>query len=112
MTALRSAHLVGVGGCGGAFLYDGPREIWLPFLMLTVVSGFAMVLLEIWSSRYWIIELRGIAIIAKLLLLSLAGMFDGISAAVFIAAIVISGVFSHAPAAVRYFSIYHRRRTH
>ena len=72
MTALRSLHLVGVGGCGGAFLYEGPREIRLPFLMLTVVSGLVMVLLEIWSSGYWIIELRGIAIIAKLLLLGLA----------------------------------------
>ena len=112
MTALRSVHLVGVGGCGGAFLYDGPRDIWMPFLALTVVSGLVMVLLEIWSSRYWIIELRGIAIVAKVLLLSLAGLSEGISAAVFIAAIVISGIFAHAPAAVRYFSVYHRRRTH
>jgi hypothetical protein len=112
MTALRSVHLVGVGGCGGAFLYDGPRDIWVPFLALTVVSGLAMVLLEVWSSRYWIIELRGIAIVAKVLLLSLAGLSDGISATVFIAAILISGIFAHAPAAVRYFSVYHRRRTH
>ena len=112
MTTLRSIHLVGVGGVGGAFLYDGPREIWLPFLAITLVSGVLMTALELWSSRYWLVELRGLAIGLKIAILGLAMTTRQLEAAAFVAAIVISGVFAHAPAAVRYYSVWHRRRTH
>jgi hypothetical protein len=112
MTGLRSAHLVGVGGIGGAYLYEGPREIWLPFLVLTLVSGILMTALELWSSRYWLVEIRGLAIAIKVLLLGLVGMLDQFEAAAFIFVIVLSGVTAHAPAAVRYYSVWHRQRTH
>lgn len=112
MTGLRCAHLVGVGGIGGAYLYEGPREIWMPFLVLTLVSGILMTALELWSSRYWLIEIRGLAIALKVALLGLVRVIDEFEAAAFIVAIVISGIVSHAPAAVRYHSIWHGRRTH
>ncbi len=112
MTGLRSAHLVGVGGIGGAYLYEGPREIWLPFLVLTLVSGILMMALELWSSRYWLVEVRGVAITVKVLLLGLVGLLDQFEAAAFIIVIVLSGVTAHAPAAVRYYSVWHRQRTH
>jgi len=112
MTALRSAHLVGVGGIGGAFLYDGPREIWMPFMILTIVSGILLVALDLWSTRYWLVEIRGVAIILKVLLLGLIRVIDQLHAEVFILVIVISAVSAHAPAAVRYYSVWHGRRTH
>ena len=112
MTALRSAHLVGVGGIGGVFLYEGPREVWFPFLDITVVSGILMMALDLWSSRYWLVEIRGVAIVVKVLLLGLARVADEFVAEAFILVIVISAVSAHAPAAVRYYSVWHRRRTH
>lgn len=112
MTGLRSAHLVGVGGIGGAYLYEGPREIWLPFLVLTLLSGILMTALELWSSRYWLVEVRGVAIAVKVLLLGLVGVLEQFEAAAFIVVIVLSGVTAHAPAAVRYYSVWHRQRTH
>lgn len=112
MTGLRSAHLVGVGGIGGAYLYEGPREVWLPFLVLTLVSGILMTALELWSSRYWLVEVRGLAIVIKVLLLGLAGVLDQFEAAAFIVVIVLSGITAHAPAAVRYYSVWHGQRTH
>lgn len=112
MTGLRSAHLVGVGGIGGAYLYEGPREIWMPFLVLTLVSGILMTALELWSSRYWLVEVRGLAIAIKIALLGLVRVIDQFEAIAFIVAIVISGVVAHAPAAVRYYSVWHGRRTH
>jgi len=112
MTALRSAHLVGVAGLGGAFLYVAPREAWMPFLVITLVSGLLMTALELWSSRYWLVELRGLAIGLKIGILGLAMTTQRFEATAFVAAVVISAVFAHAPAAVRYYSVWHRRRTH
>lgn len=112
MTGLRSAHLVGVGGIGGAFLYDGPREIWMPFLVVTLVSGILMMALDLWSSHYWLVEIRGVAIIIKVFLLGIVRVLDEFVAEAFILVIIISAVVAHAPAAVRYYSVWHRRRTH
>jgi hypothetical protein len=112
MTGLRSAHLVGLSGIGGAYFYAGPREIWLPFLVLLVVSGIAMMALEIWSSPYWLVEIRGLAMLAKVALLGAAMASGQLQAAALIIVIVISGVVSHAPSALRYYSVWHRRRTH
>jgi hypothetical protein len=112
MTGLRCAHLVGVGGLGGAYLYEGPREIWFPFLVLTLLSGILMTALELWSSRYWLVEVRGLAIVLKVLLLGWVQVIDEFQATAFIVVIVISGITSHAPAALRYYSVWHGQRTH
>jgi hypothetical protein len=58
------------------------------------------------------VEVRGAAIAIKVLLLGLVGMLDQFEAAAFILVIVLSGVTAHAPAAVRYYSLWHRQRTH
>jgi hypothetical protein len=112
MTGLRSAHLVGLSGIGGAYFYAGPREIWLPFLALLVVSGILMAALEIWSSPYWLVEIRGLAMVAKIAMLGAAMASGQFQAAALVVVIVISGVISHAPSALRYYSVWHRRRTH
>lgn len=112
MTGLRALHLVGVGGIGGAYLYEGPREIWMPFLVITLVSGILMTALELWSSRYWLVEIRGLTIAIKVALLGLVGVIDEFEATAFIVVIVISAISAHAPAAFRYYSVWHRRRTH
>jgi hypothetical protein len=107
---LRTLHLVGTAGVGGGFLYESSREAWMPYLILTAVSGLAIVLLELWSNGIWIIQLRGAAILAKLGLL--AGLHGGRewAAAALVASVVVSGLISHAPGEVRYFSILHGKR--
>lgn len=108
---LRSFHLLGVAGLGGLFLYAAPREAWLPYLWLTVGSGGALALLEVWSHGVWLIQLRGVAVLVKLGLLALAPWLAPTAAPWLLAAVIgISGVFSHAPAAVRYYSPFHGRR--
>ncbi|MCP4697295.1 MAG: hypothetical protein GY862_10650 [Gammaproteobacteria bacterium] len=108
--SFRTLHLLGIAGLGGAFLYSAPREFWMPYLMLTAASGFALMLLDIWSNGIWLIQLRGIAIVIKLLLFFSLPLFGGFEHYVFIAILIISGVISHAPGDIRYFSIFHGRR--
>jgi hypothetical protein len=108
--SLRTLHLIGVAGIGGGFLYSAPQAAWLPFLRLTVISGLVLFSLEIYTHGIYLVQLRGVAVIIKVIL-TLALLFWGVyGAVILIAIIVLSGVFSHAPRYVRYFSIFHGRR--
>ena len=107
---LRSLHLVGLAGLGAGFLYPGIDESWIGYLYLTLVSGVILVLLSIWSNGIWLLQLRGQAILFKLLLLVVAGIWPGVKVELFILVIIISSVVSHAPGDFRYYSLWHRRR--
>ncbi len=107
---LRSLHLLGIAGIGGGFLYHAPDADWLPYLWLAVGSGSAMLLVQVWSNGVWLIQVRGLAILLKLGLLALAAWGGAPRAQFLVVVIAISGVISHAPGAVRYFSPWHGRR--
>ena len=105
---LRTLHLVGIAGIGGAFLQQTPiPDVATPYLWITLVSGVAMLALEIWCNGIFLIQLRGMAILVKLLLLALL-LYLNIGVYVLITVIVISGIISHAPAKVRYFKLFKR----
>jgi len=98
---LRCAHLVGVAGVAGGFLYDLEPAQWSSYWHLTLASGVTLSLIYIWSSAVWLFELKGLAIILKVLLLLLGSLVAEARAAVFIIVIVVSGLVAHAPARVR-----------
>ncbi len=108
--ALRTLHLIGAAGVGGAFLYGAPERLWLPYWWITVASSVALVAIELWSNGVWLIQVRGAAVLVKLLLLACVPLAPDFGGIILILVIVISGVSSHAPAAVRYFSLLHGRR--
>ncbi|OOZ36695.1 hypothetical protein [Solemya velesiana gill symbiont] len=106
----RTMHLVGMAGLGAGFLYAAADELWRIYLHITLVSCVGLVLLSICSNGIWLIQLRGQAILFKLVLLILVLWLPDWKAHLFILVVVISGWISHAPASVRYYSLYHRRR--
>lgn len=108
--ALRTVHLVGVAGIGGGFLYGAEMDAWRGYLYLTLLSGVAMMALEIWSNGIWLLQLRGMAVIVKLIALAAMTVTPDLEAPLFLAIVVISGVIAHAPGDVRYFSIWRWRR--
>jgi hypothetical protein len=69
-----------------------------------------MVALELVATCLWLLQLRGLAVVAKLGLLALAVGWPQAMPWLLVAVIVISAVFAHAPADVRYFSPLHGRR--
>ena len=107
--ALRSLHLVGIAGLAGHFLYQLPAAQWIGFLWLGFGAGLAMVLIELYCDGIWLLQLRGQAIVLKVVLLGLVLPWPGLAGPVFVLAILISGFFAHAPGQVRYYSIYHGR---
>ncbi len=106
---LRTLHLLGMAGLGGGFFYAAIGDAWLGFLYLTLVSGVGMVLLSIWSNGIWLLQLRGHAILLKVLLLLLALAWPAHKMALLVAVIIISGLIAHAPGNIRYYSIFYRK---
>lgn len=107
---LRTFHLIGISGLAGAYLYHLPETQWHPYLLLTLFSGVLMVLLEVYTDGIWLLQLRGLAIGVKLLLLSTVfWWFDQPNSVIYLLVLLISGVISHAPGKLRYYSIWHGR---
>ena len=108
--ALRTLHLIGVAGLGGAYLYPLDPALWQPYLLLTLVSGIALLLSEVWSHGIWLIQLRGLFIALKCVLLGIGLLLPhSLAPMVLIATLIISGVIAHAPGRFRYYSPWHRR---
>lgn len=109
--ALRSVHLVGMAGMAGAYLYQVASVALLPFWEISLYSGAAMVGLAIWGDGRWLLQLRGVVILAKLLLLiALPWLESQISHGGgwgFVVIILLSSVIAHAPARVRYRFVVH-----
>lgn len=106
----RTTHLVGLGGLGAGFLYPAVDQSWQLYLYLTLASGVGLSLISVYSNGIWLLQLRGQAVFVKLFLLALITPFPELKAELFILIIIISGWIAHAPARVRYYSLYHRRR--
>ncbi|MES9936993.1 MAG: hypothetical protein ABW153_11150 [Sedimenticola sp.] len=107
---LRTLHLVGMVGLGAGFLYAAADDTWRLYLQLTLASGFALVLISVYTNGIWLVQLRGQMILLKLLLLAMAFWWPDWKLLLFILVVVISGWIAHAPARVRYYSLYHRRQ--
>ena len=108
--SMRTLHLIGVCGLAGAYLFQQPESAWFHYLVLTVLSGLCMAAMEIYTNSIWLIQLRGLVIGIKLLLLStMLWWFDQPNAVIYFLILIISGIVSHAPGKVRYYSVWHRR---
>ena len=103
---VRSLHLVGVAGVFGDAMMQTFHTFYLD---LAIASGIVLVLMEAWSGRIWFVQLRGVAVYAKLLLLVLMHIYPQAAIPWLIAMILISGFFSHAPGWIRYYSVQHRQ---
>jgi len=75
-----------------------------------MLSGVLFVGLEIWSNGIWLIQLRGLAITLKLFFILLIYFFPDYSVFLLITVIIISGIISHAPGDIRYYSLFHKKR--
>lgn len=103
---VRSIHLVGMAGVFGNALMQTSGPV---YLSLAIASGIVLVMMEASSGLIWFVQLRGVSLYLKLLLLLLMHLKPEITIPCLIAVIVISGFMSHAPRWVRYFSVQHGR---
>jgi len=103
---VRTIHLVGMAGVFGGAMMHASVSL---YLYLTIASGVVLVLMEASSGMIWCVQLRGCAVFIKLLLLLIVHLRPEFTIPCLIAVIVISGLLSHAPSWIRYFSLWHGR---
>ena len=107
--SLRTLHLLSVAGMGGGILFGLEKDLWLHYWWLALVSGVLMMLLDMVSNPVWIVQIRGVVILIKILLLVLLFSYPARAGFLLVIIIIISGVISHAPGKLRYYSLYHQQ---
>lgn len=107
--SLRTMHLVSVAGVGGGVLFGLDKIVWVNYWWLALASGILMMAIDIVSNPVWMVQVRGLVIYIKLLLLAFLGIYPQWDSTLLLIVIIMSGVISHAPGKLRYYSVYHRK---
>lgn len=108
-TTLRTAHLIAFGTLYGGHVYGVTADRLLPALLATVATGGLLMALEVYRLPLWLVQLRGVATLAKILLVAAVAVWWDLRIVFLTTAIIIGGVSSHMPGRYRYYSIVHRR---
>ena len=106
---MRTLHLLSVAGVGGGVLFGIEADLWVGYWWLALISGGLLMLIDVVSNPVWLVQVRGIVILAKLVLLAFLGSGASLDRWILLAVIVMSAVISHAPGKLRYYSVYHRK---
>ena len=80
--------------------------------MAVVATGALFALFEIACAPVWLVQLRGVATLVKLLLLAAVPLFWEQRLWVLASIMVIGVVISHAPGPIRYYAVLHRHVVH
>ena len=105
--SLRTAHLVGFAGVFASILTSTEQDV---YWAITIISGLGLLSLEALSNFVWFVQIRALAMYIKLTLLTCVFFFDEYAWHCLVAIIIISGMISHAPSSVRYYSFVHGRK--
>jgi hypothetical protein len=102
--ALRTAHICVTGILVGGHVFGIGSGRLSPFLLLTLLTGVALMTVEAYPSWRYILEGRGIAVLAKLLLLGLIPWAWSMRVSILVMVVVIGSVGSHMPWQYRHYS--------
>ena len=108
-TLLRTAHLIAAGALYGGHVYGVEAERLVPALAAVLATGGAFLGLEVYQASIWLVQVRGVATMAKLALVAAVSLFWEIRVPLLTMAVIIGGVSSHMPGRWRYYSVLHRR---
>lgn len=99
---LRALHLVGVVGLGAALLGADAVSASGAFVVLLVAAGLGLMALDRWSDAAYLRQVSGLAMCAKLLLLTTLVSLFGMHLALFWSVLVLSVLIAHAPGRLRH----------
>lgn len=100
--ALRGVHLATVIGLGAAVL-GAPLSVQQQSLGV-LLSGFAMLAIDVWSKPRMLLEWSGAALILKLAAVAWLAIDADLRLPLFWGVVVWSAIFAHAPASFRHAS--------
>jgi hypothetical protein len=106
---VRSIHLVGAAGTFADAMMGISSSI---YITTVIITGILLVFLEAYSSPIWLVQVRGVSVYIKLVIIWFMHIYPSYAVSCMIAVIVISGLISHAPSYIRYYSFMHNRVIH
>lgn len=106
---MRTLHLVSMALLTGGVAVGLSVEQLTLGLWGTLGSGLLFLLFEMCHSCIYLVQLKGVVVLAKMLLMAGALAFPGASLPLFVLAIVTGGIGSHMPARFRHYSLLHGR---
>ena len=101
--AFRTAHLAAFGVVLGGHVFDVEPPRLIPFLIMTIGSGAALMALELASTFAWLLTVKGVAVLLKLALLAMIPLFWDQRVALLLAVVAIASISSHMPARFRHY---------
>lgn len=108
-TSLRTAHLIAFGAYYGGHVFDIAPERMGAVLLAVVATGVLFVAFEIASAPVWVVQVRGVATVVKVVLFACVPLVWDQRVALLTVIAVIGSVVSHMPANMRYYSFVHGR---
>jgi len=108
-TSLRTLHLIAVGALYGGHLYAVDAARLKPALLGALATGALLMALEVWQSRIWLVQVRGVSTFVKLGLVGACRLAPDLTVILLTIALVIGSVSSHMPSRWRYHSVLHGR---
>jgi hypothetical protein len=104
----RTVHIAAMAlVLGGVAWRVPPRDLVAP-IALTVLSGVALLAIDLWKSLAFLHQGSGVAAVLKLALLGIGELFPAARFEWYLAATVIASIGSHMPRAWRHYSFLHR----
>jgi hypothetical protein len=104
--------MLAFGALFGGHVFAVEQERLVPALVAVIATGTAFMLFEIWRAPIWLVQVRGVATYAKLVLLLSIPIFWPQRVWILAVIVVIGTVVSHMPSKYRYWSLLHRREVH
>jgi len=108
-TGLRTLHLIAVGALYGGHLYAVDVARLQPALLSVLLTGGLLIGFEVWQSRIWLVQVRGVATFVKLGLMAGCRLAPDLTVVLLTLALVIGSVSSHMTSRWRYHSVLHGR---
>ena len=100
--ALRAAHVLCAGVTTGAFVLGAAADARQAWLAATIASGTAILLLDLHESAAFLVQVRGLVLALKLIVLASALAWTAGAPWLLGGLMVLSVLSSHAPSRVRY----------
>lgn len=107
---LRGVHVLSAGILTGLYVFDGGAVLRDHWLMGAIGSGTLILLLDLHESGVFLLQLRGLVVIGKLVFLAALPLLGARAGWILAALLVASVVSSHAPSTIRYFVPFGRDR--
>ncbi|GLS83599.1 hypothetical protein GCM10007894_15760 [Paraferrimonas haliotis] len=94
-------------GVGGGILFHLEPSLWRGYWIAAMATGSILMLWEVVRSKLWLVQLKGVLTLVKLLMLVCFIPFPEYKPEIFAAIVLLSVVVTHGPSGLRHFSVVH-----